>query len=73
MFIIYLLYIYISRTVTAIDLLLDSGEVIFDCNSPDEPPDFIFGPDDEDFLPPMEEMEVGSYTYIYTCIHIYII
>lgn len=32
-------------------------EVIFDCNSPDEPPDFIFGPDDEDFLPPMEEME----------------
>ena len=44
--------------------LLDSGEVIFDCNSPDEPPDFIFGPDDEDFLPPMEEMEVGSYTYM---------
>ncbi|KAK7104836.1 BRISC and BRCA1-A complex member 2-like [Littorina saxatilis] len=32
-------------------------EVIFDCSCPEEPPDFIFGPDDDDFLPPMEEME----------------
>lgn len=32
-------------------------EVIFDCTCPEEPPDFIFGQDDEDFLPPMEEME----------------
>ena len=39
------------------------GEVIFDCNCPEEPPDFIFGPDDEDFLPPMEEMEVKIKIY----------
>ncbi|KAK7492296.1 hypothetical protein BaRGS_00016393 [Batillaria attramentaria] len=32
-------------------------EVIFDCNCPTEPPDFIFGPEDEDFLPPMDEIE----------------
>lgn len=32
-------------------------EVIFDCNCPDEPPDFIFGPEDEDFFPQMDEIE----------------
>ncbi|PVD26678.1 hypothetical protein C0Q70_14356 [Pomacea canaliculata] len=32
-------------------------EIIFDCTRPTEPPDFIFGTEHEDFLPPMNEIE----------------
>ncbi|XP_041353802.1 BRISC and BRCA1-A complex member 2-like [Gigantopelta aegis] len=31
-------------------------EILFDNTFPDEPPDFIFGPDDEDFLPNLENI-----------------
>ena len=31
---------------------------------PEDPPDFIFGPDDRGFLPNLENIEVSSYTRI---------
>ena len=36
------------------------GEVLFDCNYPEEPPDFIFGPEDVDFNPDIEDIQVGK-------------
>lgn len=40
-----------------------SGEVLFNWAQPEEPPDFIFGPDDTDFEPDTEELKVHG-----TCI-----
>ncbi|XP_046579861.1 BRISC and BRCA1-A complex member 2-like [Haliotis rubra] len=32
-------------------------EVLFDCNHPKDPPDFIFGPDDDEFCPNLEDLQ----------------
>ena len=39
-------------------ILVFAGEILFDNTFPDEPPDFIFGPDEEDFLPNLENIKV---------------
>ena len=40
------------------------GEILFNMHYPEDPPDFIFGPDDRGFLPNLENIEVSSYTRI---------
>ena len=42
----------------ALILILMTGEVIFSHNEPDMPPDFIFGPANQNFIPDLEEIEV---------------
>ena len=37
-----------------------TGEVIFNQTQPDFPPDFIFGSQDQDFVPNVEELEVTN-------------
>ena len=40
--------------------LFFAGEVIFNQMQPDFPPDFIFGPQDQEFVPNIDKMEVGA-------------
>jgi ubiquitin-protein ligase len=40
-------------------IIIFVGEIVFNFNYPDEPPDFIFANDDEDFHPEIEEIQVG--------------
>lgn len=35
------------------------GEVLFDCNHPEEPPDFIFDADQKGFAPELESIQVS--------------
>ena len=35
------------------------GEVLFNCNYPEEPPDFIFGSEDVDFFPNIDNIRVS--------------
>ena len=37
-----------------------AGEVIFDQAQPDFPPDFIFGPQDVEFIPNIGELKVST-------------
>ena len=39
---------------------LIAGEVIFDQAQPDFPPDFIFGPQDVEFIPNIGEIKVST-------------
>ena len=53
---------------------LIAGEVIFDQAQPDFPPDFIFGPQDVEFIPNIGEIKVSTVgdidvPYIYDEIH----
>ena len=38
-----------------------AGEVLFNCNYPEDPPDFIFGSEDVDFFPNIENIKVCVY------------
>ena len=38
-----------------------AGEVLFNCNYPEDPPDFIFGSEDVDFFPNIENIKVSVY------------
>ena len=40
--------------------LFFAGEVIFNQMQPDFPPDFIFGPQDQEFVPNIDKMEVWA-------------
>ena len=40
--------------------LFFEGEVIFNQMQPDFPPDFIFGPQDQEFVPNIDKMEVWA-------------
>jgi hypothetical protein len=46
-------------------VLCIAGEVLFDCNYPEDPPDFIFGPEDKDFCPNIENIKVSVDHYFY--------
>ena len=39
---------------------LIAGEIIFDQAQPDFPPDFIFGPQDAEFIPNIGEIKVST-------------
>ena len=41
-------------------LIIFAGEVIFNQTQPDFPPDFIFGPQDQEFVPNIDKLEVQS-------------
>ena len=41
------------------------GEILFNWSQPEEPPDFIFGPDDTDFEPDAEKLPVNMLVYFF--------
>ena len=47
-------------TVFNVTCIFITGEVIFNQTQPDFPPDFIFGTQDQDFVPNVEELEVTN-------------
>lgn len=57
------MYLFIYLVVGVLSFFNDNfsfmlGEVIFNQNQPDFPPDFIFGIQDLDFIPNIDEVKV---------------
>lgn len=61
-------YYYIFKMIIYLSFFFHTmiaGEVIFDQAQPDFPPDFIFGPQDVEFIPNIGELKVSSFGGIY--------
>lgn len=54
--------------ITNFILIQFSGEVLFNQAQPDFPPDFIFGTQDQEFLPNIEELKVTINNFIVTIV-----
>lgn len=54
------LIFYVYLFVLLLLFFFFAGEVIFNQMQPDFPPDFIFGPQDQEFVPNIDKMEVWA-------------
>ena len=55
-----LIFLYLPGFFIYCCCLFFAGEVIFNQMQPDFPPDFIFGPQDQEFVPNIDKMEVWA-------------